>query len=154
MERSGGGRGAATVGVWALTVALSASVGCEATTMSAQGAPVPVLVGPVACIGCAPSASEPMPNGIRIEDRSMARYMAGGGSTVTASVWQKGVSTLGHKVAAVVRDPCRIDIRVSKLTASGLGVFAVAFAMATVDVQVDATTAVVANGSCPPLPRP
>ena len=121
--------------------------------MSAQGATVPVLIGPVACIGCAPSASEQTADGVRIEDRSNARYMIGGGY-VTTVMWEKGVSNLGHKVAAVVRDPCRIDTHISKLTASALGVYAVAFAMTSVEVQVDAITAVVANGSCHPPPSP
>jgi len=121
--------------------------------MSAQGATVPVLVGPVACIGCAPSGSEPPANGVRIEDRSKARYMVGGGYVVTA-MWQKGVSNLGHKVAAVVREPCRIDTHVSKLTASALGVFALVFAMTSVDVQADAVTTDVANGTCHPPGSP
>lgn len=115
--------------------------------MSAQGAPVPVLIGPVACIGCPPSGAE----GVRLaplQDRSLMRYMGAGGIGITTNSFEKGSATLGRKVAAVVRDPCRVDVHVSKLTGRAVGVFAVIFAMTSVEVRIDAMATLVPNGSC------
>jgi hypothetical protein len=55
---------------------------------------------------------------------------------------------LARKVAAVVRDPCRIDVHVARLSAGALGVFALIFAMTSVDVRIDATANLVPNGTC------
>ncbi len=115
--------------------------------MSAEGAPVPVLIGPVACVGCS-AGSPPGPGLATIQDRSLARVMAGGYSSAS----EKGRATLGRKVAAVVRDRCRIDVRVSKLQAHAVGVFALFFGMTSVEVQVEAMATLVPNGSCKPNP--
>ena len=112
--------------------------------MSAQAARVPVLIGPVACVGC--SAAAPGQGLAPIQDRSLVRVMAGGANSVA----EEGRATLSRKIAAVVRDPCRIDVRVSKLTGSAVGVFALFFGMTSVEVQIEAMATLVPNGSCPP----
>ena len=115
--------------------------------MSADGAPVPVLIGPVACVGCS-GGSPAGPVLATIQDRSVARVMAGGSN----GAWEKGRATFGRKVAAVVRDRCRIDVHVSRLNANAVGVFALFFGMTSVEVQVDAVATLVPNGSCKPNP--
>jgi hypothetical protein len=131
--------------VLALLVALAGvpALGCQATTLTAHGAPVPVLIGPVACIGCAPG----VPVGpvlAPIEDRALARNMAGGSN----AMWEKTRPNFARKIAAVVRNPCRVDVHVSQLRAGAVGVFALFFGMTSVDVQVTATANLVANGTC------
>ncbi len=69
---------------------------------------------------------------------------------MTNSSWEKTRPTLARRVAAVVRDPCRIDVHVTRLTASALGVFALIFAMTSVDVRLDATANLVPSGMCKP----
>lgn len=136
-------------GALALAVVLAAvpGLGCEATTQTAQGAPVPVLIGPVACIGCAPAA--PAGSALAsIQDRALARNMVGGSN----GVWEKSRPNFARKIAALVRDPCRIDVHVSRLSAGAVGVFALFFGMVSVDVQVDATANLVANGTCKASP--
>jgi len=134
-----------------MTLLAIPGLGCQATTMTAQGAPVPVLIGPVACIGCSP-APPAGPALARVQDRSLCRTMVAGGYGATNSTWEKTRPTLARKVAAVVRDPCRIDVHVSRLTAGALGVFALVFGMTSVDVQIDATANLVANGTCKATP--
>ena len=134
-----------------LVLAAVPGYGCQATTLTAGGAPVPVLIGPVACVGCAAAAAVG-PSLAPIEDRSLARTMVGAGPGTTTTAWEKSRPNFARKVAAVVRDPCRIDVHVSRLSASAIGVFALFFAMTSVEVQVDATANLVVNGTCKPNP--
>lgn len=69
---------------------------------------------------------------------------------MTVAVSERGVSNFDRKIAAVVRDPCRIDVRVSTLKASALGVFALIFAMTEVEIDVNAAATLVPNGTCRP----
>jgi hypothetical protein len=78
--------------------------------------------------------------------------MAAGGSQMTYTGSERGFSSFGRKVAAIVRDPCRIDVHVSKLTSSAVGAVAVFFAMTSVDIEVAAGATLVPGGSCAPKP--
>jgi hypothetical protein len=51
-----------------LLLSCASSVGCAATAMTAINARVPVLVGPVTCIGCSAGSSSEIPHGAPIFD--------------------------------------------------------------------------------------
>jgi hypothetical protein len=129
--------------------------GCEGTMMSAGVTRVPLLVGPVACIGCAP-APAPAWNGPRLSDEVYFRGMFAGGSTGT--MWSKEWKrpTLGRKADLAIKNPCVTQMHVSKIAASSFGVGALVFWMHSVAIEVEAIPARVPNGSCgqPPAPPP
>jgi hypothetical protein len=127
--------------------------GCEGTMMSAGATRVPLLVGPVACIGCAP-APAPAWNGPPLADEVYFRGMFAGGST--GSMWSKEWKrpTLAQNADRVVRNPCLAQLHVSKIVASSFGVGALLFWMHSVAIEVEATPARVPNGSCGQPPAP
>jgi hypothetical protein len=127
--------------------------GCEGTMMSAGVTRVPLLVGPVACIGCAP-APAPAWNGRPFADDVYFRGMFAGGATGTmwSEEWKR--PTLGPNADRVVRNPCVAQLHVSKIAASSFGVGALLFWMHSVAIEVEATPARVPNGSCGQPPAP
>jgi hypothetical protein len=120
--------------------------GCQATTMSAGSARMPVLIGPVACIGCAPSptAAPPVTGAGMLVDSSSFKYMA----AAYAWSWTRVQPKIGRKTQAVPADPCSVNVHVAGLRASAFGVWALFFAMTSVEVEVHAIPMTVAGGSC------
>ena len=145
-------RGASAVEGFALIVAVVASAalsaGCESTTMSARRTTVPVLVGPVACIGCGPSAVPPGQDWLT--DTSKYTYTLASGGNVAA--WEKETHyrALARKVEAVAGKRCRGEIRVTRLGASTFGVFALVVAVYQVEIDVEGVPVSLPAGSCPP----
>ncbi len=133
--------------------------GCEGTMMSAGTTRVPLLVGPVACIGCAP-APVPAWKGPPLAEEVYFRGMfaAGGRSAMWSKDWKQ--PTLERNADRVVRNPCLAELHVSKIAASSFGVGALIFWMHSVAIEVEATPARVPNGSCgqpfapPPMTAP
>ena len=122
--------------------AIVAGVGCQATTMSAPNARSPILIGPVACIGCA--ATPPPAAAAPLVDSSNFHYMA----SPYSWMYQRRQPALASKIRALVADPCSADVQVSRLQASARGVFAFLFAMTSVEVEVQAIPRLVPGGSC------
>jgi hypothetical protein len=84
--------------------------------------------------------------------------MAGGGNGMTATSASNVRPAIGRNIERIVPDPCRTDIRVSRLDAKAYGVFAVFFGMSKVDMVLEAYPTDVPSGRCaatsPPVPAP
>src|SRR5262245_28278210 len=143
--------GVRTVVVWAALAPLV--VGCEGTTMSAHGTRVPALVGPVACIGCAP-APAPVWLGPALQEEAYFQYLVAGGATMTSSEWQRQRPMLARNAERVVRNPCAAEMHVRAIAASSFGIFGIFIGMQRVSVEVEATPAGVPNGWCGARPAP
>jgi len=121
---------------------------CATTDMTASEAPVPVLVGPVPCIGCPPT---PTPPGPRINDATH-RW---GGSFVVPFFGDQEAHTakppqIGMKAGqASPTDACRTDVRITRIAASSFGITAFVLFSLEQRVEVDAGIVPVPNGNCP-----
>lgn len=121
--------------------------------MSAGRTRVPLLVGPVACIGCAPAPAPPW-NGPPLTDEVYFRGMFAGGAY--GSMWSKEWKepALARKADLVIKNPCLAQMHVSKIAASSFGIGALLFWMHSVAIEAEATPARVPNGSCGQPPAP
>lgn len=126
------------------TAAILAGAGCQATTMSAASARVPILVGPVACIGCGATPVPPPAGPAPLVDSSSYRLMASPYSWATTRVRPM----IGRKTQDLPADSCRVNVQVSGLRATARGVWALFFAMTWVEVEVQAVPMIVPGASC------
>lgn len=131
---------------------VATSSGCEATSMSAGHVPIPILIGPVRCIGCEPQA--PPAGSVRIKDEARYTYMIGGGVGVTTWSREAGRSTIARKAHAAVGKSCAGELRVLLLEASAFSVYALIFAMYQVKVELVATPTVMPPEVCAPAAAP
>ncbi len=129
-----------------LALLACAGGGCEATTMTGGHVPVPILLGPVACIGCAPSP--PPPTNTPIADETHYEYLLGSGPTGTA--WSKETrrTMLGQKAFEAAGNKCRGELRVTRLAASAFDIFAFALAFYKVAIEVEAVATAVPQETC------
>lgn len=121
--------------------------------MSAEGTRVPLLVGPVACIGCAP-APAPVWSGPALKEETFYQYTMAGGPGVTSNqkAWRR--PTLARSANRVILDPCIGEMHIRQLAASSLGVAGLFIWLQKVAVEVEATPARVLNGWCGTPPPP
>lgn len=126
-------------------VASMSGTGCATqVTMSAPQVQSPVLVGPVACIGCPPrkSASE-----APFADSSISYYQSAGGISVTT--WERKRTSPGiGRTVGLVPDPCRADIHVSRLYSRAYGTYALIYGRSAIEIDLEASLARVELGSC------
>ena len=120
--------------------------------MTGGHVPVPILLGPVRCIGCEPSA--PPPAAATFQDEAHYQYMIGGGAYSTAWEKEKARSALGRKAFAAVGRSCQGELRVTLLKASAFDVYALAFALYRVEVDLEAIAAVMPREACAPPAAP
>ncbi|HEY4183916.1 MAG TPA: hypothetical protein VGP07_02560 [Polyangia bacterium] len=87
--------------------------------------------------------------------------MASGGTGMTATSFSNVRPAIGRNIERIVPDPCRTDIRVSRLDAKAYGVFAVFFGMSKAEMVLEAYPTDVPSGVCaatsplvPAPPRP
>jgi hypothetical protein len=116
--------------------------------MHAYEARVPVLVGPIPCIGCAPAPPPPGPP--QIKDESRASFFGASSSGMNSPrisyvEVRDAQPTITSQTHAAFPDPCRADVRVTKIDASALG-FDFGFVYAEVVVALQA---VVSSQVCP-----
>jgi hypothetical protein len=137
---------------YALTIATALSLcGCFSTSMSAAEVRVPVLLGPVPCIGCATGARSPAPMPLAhvVAHRRSYEFfvpLPPGGFEI-ADDTQLGISAdrlLGWT-------PCLDDLQLSKVGAHSW-LLTVPFLVYIYDVfvEADATEVIVPGASCPP----
>ena len=135
----------------ALAVVVALALGsCSSTSLSTAELRVPVLLGPVPCIGCGPTARLPAPAPLasiagrrRSYDFFFPSYLWG-----LADDSQHGVSA----DRLLYWTPCQHDLQLSKLGAHAWQV-SVPFLFYVYDVLVEAeaTEVIVPGGSCPSL---
>jgi hypothetical protein len=151
--RSGGLVGGAGFLLPLMLVAAVLSEGCGTTTvMSEPAVRTAVLLGPVACIGCAPAIAA-VPLGPPITDSSLTSYMGGGGVGIYAWERKRVAPSLDLTLSRAVRDPCRADLRISRLRAGAYGLFALFVVKFNVSVDLESAAVAVPSGSCwaPPV---
>jgi hypothetical protein len=148
------GRDVAFRAVAAGGVALALAVafgGCVPTSLSAAEVRVPVLLGPVPCIGCGPAARLPAPAPLaRVAGRRRAYAfvlpLPPLGFAIT------GDSQLGISAdRLLVWTPCRDDLQLSEIDAQSWQVTVpLLFYIYDVFVEADATEVIAPGASCPP----
>jgi hypothetical protein len=151
-DHAGANRRRASIFAMAGATVVLSGLGCQATTMSAASAGTPILIGPIACIGCAPTQPPSLSGEVPVVDSSSIQFMA----APNAWAWTRVRPSMGRKTQDRVADRCRVDFQISSLHARAYGVWALFFAMTSVEVEVRATPRAVAGGSCygsrPPEP--
>jgi hypothetical protein len=131
--------------------AVLAAAGCSAVSLHASEARAPILLGPVACIGCAPEpgrgAAPPTVSG-GVRQRELIVGMFGG-------IHPGDTKPLDVAATKAVADPCREDLHVSSIH-SGAWSFMVPLGFGVGDTWVDvqASRAPVPNGTCGGAPWP
>jgi hypothetical protein len=130
----------------AFAVLLASSAGCAVTSLTARNARVPVLVGPVACIGCPPVAPTGAEPAAFIADTVSHRsgYMASPFGQIDF-----GDSTDPRlNIESAASDPCVAEIHVTKLDARSFAVTAFVFGEVAQTVTSAALVAPVPSGTC------
>lgn len=135
----------------ALGLALAVSVGfagCSSTSLSAAEVRVPVLLGPVPCIGCAAGARlpAPMPLARVVGRRSFYSFWIPPFPWGIADDTQRGISA----DCLLAWTPCLDDLQLSNISAHSWQV-TVPFLVYVYDVFVEADAAelIVPGASCP-----
>jgi hypothetical protein len=126
--------------------------GCEATTMTGGHVPVPILLGPVRCIGCEPSP--PAPVAARFQEEVHYQYMVGGGAAAVGWEKERARPTLARTAFAAVGRSCRGELRITRLRASAFDIYALLFALYRVRVELEAIVPVVPRDACAPPAAP
>ena len=143
-------RGFAPIAVCALAVVLG---GCDWTSMTASDMREPVLLGPVACIGCA--AKPPDRTGAPASHIGAHRH-----TEVRVEyfwVYASGVAAESHPIGVdldrvMYWTPCTDDVHLSKVRARAWQTTIPLFYFRSdVSVEADATPIPVPGGKCPPL---
>ena len=134
-----------------ILLSCASSGGCATTGMTASSARVPVLVGPVACIGCSAASSPELPHGAPISDSARSSYghvwlpYMGDGGFSGASPPQ-----LDLKAESMAPDPCKGEIRVSSIRVESSGVEAFFYGKIEQAVDLTGEVLVVPTGVCGP----
>jgi hypothetical protein len=123
------------------------TTGCAATSMTAERTRVPILLGPVACIGCPAVPAPAVPYAAPISDT--ASHWGGtvtffGSTDISANVTPR----IDAKVDAAVPDPCAGEVYISRLKASSFSIFAFLFVTSEEKVEVQAVASPLARGMC------
>jgi hypothetical protein len=135
----------------ALTIAVALSLcGCVSTSMSAAEVRVPVLFGPVPCIGCtadAPGSSELPVSTIAGGARAVGVFLPLGRGVGWGEADELGISA----DRLLFGTPCRDDVRLSNLRAHAwqMTVPLLAF-LYDVAIEAEAATVSVPGASCGP----
>jgi hypothetical protein len=125
--------------------------GCDWTSMTASDMREPVLLGPVACIGCAakpPEQTTALPSHVGAHRRSflLVYYFPLGGVDV-------GSHPIGVSIDRVLYwTPCADDVHLSNVRARAWQLSAPPFYFQSdVSLEANATPIPVAGAKCPPL---
>ena len=123
------------------------TTGCISTSMTAGRTRVPILLGPVACIGCSAVPAPAGPYAAPISDT--ASHWHGTVSLFgTADVGGQVTPQIDAKVDAVVPDPCAGEVYLSRLKASSFSIFAFLVVTSEEKVEIEAAAAPLARGMC------
>lgn len=122
--------------------------GCTSISLRASAARAPILLGPVACIGCAPepprAPSTPTVDG-GVHSRQYVFPMFGSYADKVA----RETTPLDVAAADGISDPCREDLHVDGIHTGTWGFdVPILFAIEDVWIDVQASPAAVPNGTC------
>ena len=128
---------------------MSGALGCASAELQATSGHVPVLLGPVACIGCKPGAAGPA------QDRPFAAEVAttitgisGQSSSALISSIQGG--SFGEVADSSVGDLCTGEIRLDSIKASVFHIESFVYSRASYYVGASGHAVTVPSGVCDP----
>ena len=125
--------------------------GCTSFALRASEARAPILLGPVACIDCAPEPARGAPPPAVAGSARQREYVVAG---VLDKITHDG-TPLDLAATAAVADPCREDLHVSSIRAGTWSFhLPLLFGIENAWVDVQASRAAVPGGSCGPAPWP
>ncbi len=128
-----------------LAALLASSAGCTMTSLTARNARVPVIVGPVACIDCAPSPEAEAP-AAPIADTVTHRngYLA-----LPFGQIEFGDPSIPQlNIESAAWDPCAAEVHVVKLDARSFAVTAFVFGEVSQTVNATARVLPMPGGAC------
>ena len=122
--------------------------GCTSISLRASEARTPILLGPVACIGCAPEpargAAPPTVDGVVHERQYIFPILGSYADKIVRETTPLEVSA-----TKVISDPCREDLHVDGIHTGTWGFdVPILFGIEDVWVDVQASRAAVPNGTC------
>jgi hypothetical protein len=134
-------------------VGASLLFGCRAATYDASRAVSPVLVGPVRCIGCAPTETPRASEG-DLTDEVIVENFAGSSPSVTVIRDTTGFPQLVLQAGLAIPDACRGDIQITHIHAASYGTVLLGGAATTAKIEISARPVPVPTGSCARRPWP
>jgi hypothetical protein len=129
----------------ALAALLAASAGCTMTSLTARNARVPVIVGPVACIDCAPS---PPANAAAAPIADTVTHRNGYLALPFGQIEFGDPSVAQLNIESAAWDPCSAEIQVAKIDVSSFAAAAFVFGEITQSVNVTARVLPAPGGAC------
>jgi hypothetical protein len=131
-------------------------IGCVTATMTATSARVPVLLGPVPCIGCLAAPAAKVPAIASVTDAADHRSGYVWVPFLNGDVGFSGDDppVVGLKVDTLTSDVCKADLRVSRINVRSAGLTALIAARTVQSVELDGDLLLVPDGTCGPRPWP
>jgi hypothetical protein len=129
----------------ALAALLALSAGCTMTSLTARNARVPVIVGPVACIDCAPS---PAPDGPAAPIADTVTHRNGYLALPYGEMEFGDPADRQLNIESAAWDPCSAEIQVAKIDIRSFAVTAFVFGEVTQSVNVTARVLPAPGGAC------
>jgi hypothetical protein len=133
----------------AILVTLLAVVGsaCVSVTQTAVHARVPVLLGPVTCVGCPPRQIPPPVAPPTLHDSSSVYSLVVSSGSTTSSSFGGTPSQLDVKMYGV-KDPCHQEVVLRDVEAASFSLDGLFVMYSTSSVDVTGDQMVVPRGSC------
>jgi hypothetical protein len=129
----------------ALAALLAASAGCTMTSLTARNARVPVIVGPVACIDCAPA---PAADGQAAPIADTVTHRNGYLALPYGQIEFGDPAVPQLNIESAAWDPCTAEIQVAKVDLHSFAVSAFVFGEVKQTVDVTARVLPVPPGAC------
>jgi hypothetical protein len=133
----------------------SGLVGCATTSMTARSARLPVLLGPVACIGCTAATSPQASTASPISD---SVHNSGGYVLLpylgNVGFFGANAPSIDLTAESMAPDPCKAEVRVSGLNVESFGVVAFVYAKSEQTVDLTGHVQILPSGTCGPRPWP
>jgi hypothetical protein len=139
--------------VLCLLVLMSGTLGCASAELQATSGHVPVLLGPVACIGCKPGAAGLAQD--RPFDAEVATTITGiSGQSSSALISSIEGGSFGEVADSSVGDLCTGEIRLDSIKASVFHIETFVYSRASYYVGARGHAVTVPGGACGPRPYP
>jgi hypothetical protein len=131
-----------------------AGAGCASVSARASEARTPILLGPVACMGCAPDPG-PAAAPPTVAGGAREREVTIGAGVIPVDLVTRDATELDVAATKAVPDPCREDLHVASI---GTGTWNLHVPLLLIVskswIDVQASRAAVPNGTCGPAPWP
>ena len=132
---------------------MTGALGCASAELQATSGHVPVLLGPVACIGCKPGAAGPaQERPFDVEVATTITGISGQSSSALISSIQGG--SIGEVADSSVGDLCTGEIRLDSIKASVFHIETFVYSRASYYVGASGHAVTVPRGVCGPRPYP